>query len=137
MKRVLNKLWAPAMLGLVLAACSTARRSEPLGGSLDVAGNARVQRGHLVYMQNCQKCHPGGEAGAGPAVNNVPLPGVALRFRVRSRAFFAGVGRMPSFKKHEISPEQLDDLVVYMKALRRTNPDKALTSGPVRAPKSK
>ncbi|UYZ59903.1 c-type cytochrome [Hymenobacter latericus] len=137
MKQVVSKLWAPALLGLALAACSTARRSEPLGGSLSVGGNEQVQRGHQVFMLNCQKCHPGGEAGAGPALNNVPLPGAALRFRIRSRAFFAGVGRMPSFKQHEISAEQLDDLVAYMKALRRTAPDKALTSGPVRAPKSK
>ncbi|WP_345223876.1 cytochrome c [Hymenobacter koreensis] len=122
-----------SLLGLALAAvaCTTARRGEPLAGSLDYSSD-QIQRGHLVYMANCQKCHPGGEAGAGPSVNNVPLPGVALRFRVRSRAFFAGVGRMPSFKKHEISPEQLDDLVSYLKALRRSEPDRALTRGPVR-----
>jgi mono/diheme cytochrome c family protein len=124
-----NLLAALLLLGLV-SACATARRTEPLGEPL--AQNEAVSRGHLVYMANCQKCHPGGEAGAGPSVNNVPLPGVALRFRVRSRAFFAGVGRMPSFKKNEISPSQLDDLVAYMKALRRADPDPVLTAGPVR-----
>ena len=130
-----TRIWLLLVSLLVLtlaAACSTARRGVPVGEPVALNTEA-VQRGHLVYMANCQKCHPGGEAGLGPPLNNVPLPGVALRFRVRSRAFFAGVGRMPSFKKDEISPEQLDDLVVYLKALRRSDPNPALTKGPVRA----
>ena len=134
MKRALSLLVLAPALGLALS-CSTARRSEPVAARPVALTDARLARGHLVYMENCQKCHPGGEAGAGPSINNVPLPGLALRTRVRSRAFFLGVGRMPSFKKNEISPEQLDDLVAYLKALRRADPDPALTSGPVRNPR--
>ncbi|MCC2547662.1 cytochrome c [Hymenobacter sp. BT175] len=122
------------LAGLGLAACSTARRSEPLRAAALPTSDA-VVRGHLVFMENCQKCHPGGEAGAGPSLNNVPLPGWALRSRVRHRAFFLGVGRMPSFKENEISDPQLDDLVAYMKALRRADPARELTSGPVRNPR--
>jgi mono/diheme cytochrome c family protein len=114
-----------------LGACATARRSEPVAAPLAL-GNEAAGRGQLVYMAQCQKCHPGGEAGAGPAINNTHLPGTALRLRVRSRAFFLGVGRMPSFKKDEISAAQLDDLVAYLKALRHSDPNPALTSGPVR-----
>ena len=128
---------AAAVLALGLAAaCTTARRGEPLGASLSGASES-VHQGRLVFMQHCQKCHPGGEAGEGPSLNNVPLPGTALRLRVRSRAFFLGVGRMPSFKKEEISPEQLDNLVSYLKAVRRSAPDKALTQGAVRAPRQR
>ncbi|GAA4348056.1 hypothetical protein GCM10023185_03610 [Hymenobacter saemangeumensis] len=134
MKRASSLLLLLLALWLA-AACTTARRSEPVAARPVPLNDARLARGHLVYMENCQKCHPGGEAGAGPSLNNVPLPGVALRARVRSRAFFLGVGRMPSFKKNEISSEQLDDLVAYLKALRRAKPDEALTSGPVRDPK--
>ena len=101
-----------------LAGCGSARRSEPIMGPMAL-GTAQLENGRHVFMQNCQKCHPAGEAGEGPSLNNVPLPGAALRFRVRSKAFLLGLGRMPSFKEHEISPEQLDDLVLYLKALRR------------------
>ncbi|WP_210466103.1 c-type cytochrome [Rufibacter roseolus] len=103
---------------LVLSSCGTARRSEPIMGPLALQ-TQQLENGRVVFMQNCQRCHPLGEAGLGPSINNIPLPGVALRFRVRSKAFFLGIGRMPSFKKHEISREQMDELVVYLKALRR------------------
>lgn len=103
---------------LCIQGCGSARRSEPIMGPLNLQ-NQQLENGRQVFMQNCQRCHPAGEAGIGPPLNNVHLPGAALRFRVRSRAFALGIGRMPSFKEHEISDEQLDDLVKYMKALRR------------------
>jgi mono/diheme cytochrome c family protein len=103
---------------LVLSNCGTARRSEPIRGPLALQ-TQQLENGRQVFMQHCQRCHPLGEAGLGPSINNIPLPGAALRFRVRSKAFFLGIGRMPSFKKHEISRDQMDELVVYLKALRR------------------
>jgi mono/diheme cytochrome c family protein len=111
---------------LLLSNCGSARRSEPIMGPLAVSSQ-QLENGRLVFMQNCQKCHPAGEAGEGPSLNNVPAPGGVLRFRVRSRAFLLGLGRMPSFKEHEISPEQLDDLVVYLKALRKHKGTEAVT----------
>jgi mono/diheme cytochrome c family protein len=112
----------PLFFLLLAPGCGSARRSEPLRGPL--ALNDQLQRGQVVFMQNCHKCHPGGEAGVAPSINNVPLPGALIKFRVRSRAFFAGVGRMPSFKKHEISRQELDDLVRYLKVLKKHD-DKA------------
>ncbi|WP_205499710.1 c-type cytochrome [Rufibacter psychrotolerans] len=103
---------------LVLGSCGSARRSEPLVGPLTIQ-TQQLENGRVVFMQNCQRCHPLGEAGLGPSINNVPLPGIALRYRIRSKSFFLGIGRMPSFKKHEISRDQMDDLIVYLKALRR------------------
>lgn len=112
-------------LGLILlflvSGCGSARRSEPLRGPLTLQDQA--QRGQVVFMQNCHKCHPGGEAGVGPSINNIPLTKGLLKFRVRSRAFFLGVGRMPSFKKHEISKQELNDLVHYIKILKKHDED--------------
>ncbi len=45
-----------------------------------------------------KKCHPGGEAGLGPALNWNPAPGFIKKFQVRH-----GLGVMPSFKSNEIS----------------------------------
>ena len=105
------------LLLLAFSSCGSARRSEPIRGPL--AMNEQLQRGQVVFMQHCHKCHPGGEAGEGPSINNIPLPGGLLKLRVRSRAFFFGAGRMPSFKNHEISQAELADLVQYLKALRK------------------
>lgn len=114
-------LFSGIILLVLTTGCGSARRSEPLRGPL--ALNEQLQRGQVVFMQNCHKCHPGGEAGAGPSINNVPLTKSMLKFRVRSRAFFFGIGRMPSFKKHEISKQELNDLVRYLKVLKKHNAD--------------
>jgi mono/diheme cytochrome c family protein len=105
---------AVALVGalILLAGCS-ARRGEPLVGRIDERPPA-VARGHQVFMANCHSCHPGGEAGLAPAINNKPLPGFMIKTQVR-----LGVGAMPRFSSDEISAEQLDDLVTYLKALRR------------------
>jgi mono/diheme cytochrome c family protein len=65
-------------------------------------------------MANCHQCHPGGEAGLGPAINDKPLPGFLIRLQVRN-----GLGAMPAFSAQEISPDDLDDLIAHLKALRQ------------------
>jgi mono/diheme cytochrome c family protein len=107
---------------ILLSACGTARRGEPIMGKMNLK-NDQVKRGEIIFMQNCEKCHPGGEAGVGVAINNAPVPGFLKRFRVRSRAYYFGLGRMPSFKKHEISKAQLDDLIAYLKVLKKNDED--------------
>jgi mono/diheme cytochrome c family protein len=98
--------------------CGTPKRSEPVMGKLQIKSE-NVAHGQIVFMNNCQKCHPGGEAGTGPSINNVPIPGILKRVRVRSKAFLLGLGRMPSFKKNEISRTEMDDLIAYLKALKK------------------
>jgi mono/diheme cytochrome c family protein len=98
-------------IGIILAACS-ARRGEPLGYARRGA-DPSVEHGRVVFMQHCHKCHPGGEAGLGPAINDKPLPEFLMKTQVR-----VGLGAMPSFHRQEISGEELDNLIRYLKALR-------------------
>jgi mono/diheme cytochrome c family protein len=97
---------------LLHIACASARRGEPLTGSSEIP-DPQVEQGQIVFMQKCHKCHPGGEAGLGPAINDKPLPEFLMRFQVRH-----GVGAMPSFSEEEITDAQLDDLMEYLKMLR-------------------
>jgi mono/diheme cytochrome c family protein len=97
----------------LIPGCSSARRGEPVTGPLALAGS-NVAQGQKVFMRNCYQCHPGGEAGLGPALNNKPLPGFLIKFQVRN-----GFGAMPGFSKDEIPPGELDDLIAYLKALRQ------------------
>jgi mono/diheme cytochrome c family protein len=97
---------------LAVASCS-ARRGEPLRGSFAPESDA-VLRGRLVFFQECHKCHPGGEAGLGPALNDKPLPRFLMGFQVRR-----GLGVMPSFSEGEISGAELDALTLYLRELRR------------------
>ncbi|MBI3805843.1 MAG: cytochrome c [Nitrospirae bacterium] len=101
------------LAGLLLSAgCGSARRSEPITSPLSVASPS-VQRGQALFMEHCSPCHPKGEAGVGPALNNKPLPGFMIKFQVRH-----GIGAMPAFSQEELSDPDLDQIVAYLKILR-------------------
>jgi mono/diheme cytochrome c family protein len=100
------------LIFLSIQGCNT-RRSEPIKGALNIK-DEKVERGRLVFMEKCQKCHPAGEAGLAPSLNDKPAPGFLVRFQIRH-----GLGTMPSFKKDEISKGQMNDLISYIKKLRK------------------
>lgn len=102
-------------LGILLLtqACGSARRGEPIKGPL-VLQSEKLENGRVVFMEHCHRCHPGGETGLGPALNNKPLPGFLIKFQVRN-----GLGAMPAFKKDRMSSLELNNLVAYLKKLRR------------------
>lgn len=99
---------------LFMASCSV-RRSLPIEGPLPLE-DPQVKNGQILFMSNCQKCHPLGESGLGLAINSNPAPKFVKRFQVRH-----GLGVMPSFKKDEISNDELDDILNYLKALKKNN----------------
>ncbi len=95
----------------LLAVSCAVRKSEPITGKEFVPKNERIANGEKVYMAHCQKCHPGGEGGLGPAINSNPAPGFVKRFQMRH-----GLGVMPGFKKNEITKKDLHDISKYLKA---------------------
>lgn len=104
-------LWS-ALAGLALG-CGSPRRGEPLRGPLTATESAQ-ERGRLVFAVNCYKCHPGGEAGLGPSLNEKRRPDFIRRLQIRH-----GVGRMPSFDETRLSDKELSDLLSYLALLRR------------------
>jgi mono/diheme cytochrome c family protein len=103
-----------AAIALLLAACGAGRRGEPLVGPMDLSDPA-VASGRTVYARQCNHCHPGGEAGLGPSLNDKLLPRWLMRFQVRH-----GLGAMPAFPEEQVSDGKVDDLLTYVKALRAT-----------------
>ncbi len=108
------------LLLLAVAACGTARRGETVREEPLPLNEANIASGQKLYMTYCDRCHPGGHGGLGPAINNKPLPGFMIKLQVRR-----GFGVMPRFSKEVISEEQLDDVVAYLVALRRLEVDVA------------
>lgn len=92
---------------LALAACGTARRGLP---AAELSGEDRL--GQLAFQEHCHACHPGGEAGLGPALARRPLPGFLVRVQVRE-----GFGSMPAFSRDELSPADLDAIVAWLDEL--------------------
>lgn len=103
---------ATMLLSVMVAGCGSARRGEPVAGSMPIT-SSDIKQGRAVFMKHCDQCHPGGEAGLGPALNNKPLPKFLMRFQVRQ-----GFGAMPAFSEREISEEELDHVLAYLKALK-------------------
>ena len=96
-----------------IVSCSS-RRSEPVNQKYFTSENASISNGEKVFMLYCHKCHPGGEAGLGPAINSNPAPQFVKRFQMRH-----GLGVMPSFKKDEIARDDLHDISKYLKAWKK------------------
>jgi mono/diheme cytochrome c family protein len=109
-------LLTSTLAAVALVGCGSARRGAPLTGE-HVPPTAEIRLGQRVFDAHCNGCHPGGAAGLGPALNNKPLPGWAIRFQVRH-----GLGAMPAFPLDVIPPEELDALVAYLVWLRRLDP---------------
>lgn len=99
-------------MAAALAACGSSRRSVPVAGPLAFA-DREVALGEQVFMRECSACHPEGEAGLGPGINNKPLPAFLIRFQIRR-----GVGAMPSFTEAEISDEEIDAVIDYLQYMR-------------------
>lgn len=97
----------------LLAACGSARRGAPLIGERQPP-NAKLALGEQVFDRHCSQCHPGGESGLGPALNNKPLPRFAMKIQIRN-----GVGAMPRFSSSEISDDQVSAVTAYLVWLRK------------------
>ena len=104
-----------ALLSALLGACGSARRSEPLKGAVTI-NDPRIAHGRLVFMGACHRCHPGGEAGLGPALNDKPLPEFLIKTQIR-----AGLGAMPAFGPERLSDADVDAVIRYMKLIRRAD----------------
>jgi len=92
---------------------SIQREDPSLPGS--VVFTAGEFRGMKLFMHHCNKCHPGGEKGVGPSLNDKPLPDFLIHFQVRN-----GLGDMPKFTKDQISKEHLKQIILFVRLLRDT-----------------
>jgi mono/diheme cytochrome c family protein len=99
------------VLIIIMPACS--KKIIPPGETVKPLSEASL-KGQAVFMQRCNRCHPGGMAGLGPSIFNKPLPGFLIRFQVR-----AGLGAMPAFNKNSLPDNQLNDLIFYIKEMKK------------------
>jgi mono/diheme cytochrome c family protein len=97
---------------LLLGACTSARKTEPLAPPLNL-NDPQVAHGRKVFFQHCHQCHPHGQGGLGPAIVNKPLPEFLMKFQVRH-----GLGTMPSFGPDRIPSADMEALMAYIKAVR-------------------
>ena len=97
---------------VILAACGAQQRGEPNGPPV-AAATADEPHGRGLFQKLCYKCHPGGAAGLGPALNNKPLPELAVRTQIRK-----GVGAMPSFGSELLGDADVEAIARFVHELR-------------------
>jgi len=71
--------------------------------------------GEQIFIRSCNTCHPGGSKGMGPALDQVNehfANDDALKAFIRK-----GKGAMPAQGKEALSDEEINNLVVYLRAL--------------------
>jgi mono/diheme cytochrome c family protein len=93
--------------------CGTARRGVPIMGP--IAHSDAGMHGKIVFMHNCNQCHPGGDAATGPAINNKWIPDPVMKLQIRKGV----LGSMPAFSDTELSGRDVDDILVYLNELRK------------------
>jgi mono/diheme cytochrome c family protein len=99
---------------ITVAGCGEKRRGELVGRPI-IADTPQEKRGERLFYRYCSYCHPGGEAGVGPALNDKPLPESLVRAQVRR-----GLGAMPAFEAITLSDEQVADVAAFVSDLRQT-----------------
>ena len=107
-RKILMKCTIAICLFIVAGSCAS-RRTEPITGAVVDRNDTRIANGQEQYNRYCQKCHPGGEAGLGPAVNG--KPNFLKKFQAKH-----GLGVMPAFKDI-IAEDDLKDIQLYLKQL--------------------
>ena len=96
------------------AGCGAEHRGEPEGPRVR-PDNRTEARGEKLFFRFCYQCHPGGAAGLGPALNDKPLPELAIKTQIRK-----GVGAMPAFSDQLLSDADVDAIAAYVQELRAT-----------------
>jgi mono/diheme cytochrome c family protein len=75
--------------------------------------DANQSHGRALFMRHCYQCHPGGEAGVGPAINNKSIPDPVMKLQIRQGV----LGTMPKFPSEVISDQDVHRILDYLAVL--------------------
>ena len=104
--------------GAALVGCGGDARVPNAIAAKELRLQPRLAEGQRAFMQNCNVCHPSGSGGVGPSLNDKRIPPFFVRLKVRHP-----LGAMPRFSPEVLPDAKLDDIVVYLRYIRRHGPD--------------
>jgi mono/diheme cytochrome c family protein len=99
-----------AIAGATLGGCEP---GEMPHDEVPELSEAELAEARQIYVQYCQSCHPDGQRGAGPRLQNRPIPAPIIYDRVRN-----GRRAMPAFGRDQIDEREMELLVGYILNLR-------------------
>jgi len=72
--------------------------------------------GEQVFIRTCNTCHPGAKKGMGPALDQIDHD---FQSDDKLKAFIrSGKGIMPGQSKSVLNDKELDNLIVYLRAVK-------------------
>jgi cytochrome c len=86
------------------------------------AQKASVERGRGFAETNCMRCHAIGVTGDGPVAKAPPFRTLHNRYPIENleEALVEGIRTAhPEMPQFEMDPEQINDLIAYLKSLER------------------
>jgi mono/diheme cytochrome c family protein len=105
---------ATLVIAAALAAgCANEHRGQPEGPAI-MPETPEDKVGQVLFDRFCYQCHPNGESGFGPALNDKPLPEIGIRTQIR-----VGVGSMPAFGEEVLTDEQVKAIASYVNTMRQ------------------
>jgi len=110
MRMLRNVALVAAVVCAFLPGCGSSQKEVASAGM--VLPSPAVKKGHAVFAQHCNVCHPGGGKGVGPSLIKEVLRPQEIKDQVRK-----GKGLMPAFSPAQISDQDLDELAAYLIAL--------------------
>lgn len=102
------------LLVAAITSCGPQRRG-PLVNAPVIPDTVAERRGERLFFQHCSKCHPGGETKLDPALNDKPLPELAIETQIRQ-----GLGAMPAFSEHHLKDAEVEAIAEYVREMRKT-----------------
>jgi mono/diheme cytochrome c family protein len=104
----------PAATATTAAATSGAATTAASGGSGTATGG-NAASGQKLFTTNCQACHPSGGrvAGVGPKLLGTTRDDNYIHDNIRN-----GRNAMPAFPADQISDQQINDLIAYIRSLK-------------------
>jgi mono/diheme cytochrome c family protein len=103
-----------ALIAGALVSAISARADDP---------DAAIKRGRAFAAQNCGRCHAVGPSGQSPLATAPPFRTLHERYPVENlteslaEGLRTGHPEMPQYD--ELDPEQIDDLIAYLKSLEQ------------------
>ena len=79
-----------------------------------------VQRGETIVQMYCTQCHAVGKTGSSPLSDAPPFRDLHRRYPVEhlEEAFAEGITTgHPEMPRFQFEPDQIDDLIAYLKSL--------------------
>jgi mono/diheme cytochrome c family protein len=85
------------------------------GGTTAASGGGNAANGQKLFTTNCQACHPSGGrvAGVGPKLLGTTRDDAYIQSNIRN-----GRNAMPAFSPDQISDQQIQDLIAYIRSLK-------------------